>query len=57
MGCVFVLFQVKSWLFSIPLRTVSNTKTQENLSVFIRGLTNINTDIRTVDWVTATARL
>ena len=30
---VFVLFQVMSWLFSIPLRTVNNTKTQENVSV------------------------
>ena len=26
-SCVFVLFQVISWLFSIPLRTVNNTKT------------------------------
>ena len=32
-SCVFVLFQVMSWLFSIPLRTVNNTKTQENVSV------------------------
>ena len=32
-SCVFVLFQVMSWLFSIPLRTVNNTKTQENISV------------------------
>ena len=31
-SCVFVLFQVMSWLFSIPLRTVNNTKTQENVS-------------------------
>ena len=30
---VFVLFQVMSWLFSIPLRTVNNTKTQESGSV------------------------
>ena len=28
-----ILFQVMSWLFSIPLRTVNNTKTQENVSV------------------------
>ena len=26
-----------SWLFSIPLRTVNNTKTQENVSVLIRA--------------------
>ena len=32
-SCVFVLFQVMSWLFSIPLRTVNNTKTQGNVSV------------------------
>ena len=32
-SCVFVLFQVMSWLFSIPLRTVNSTKTQENVSV------------------------
>ena len=32
-SCVFVLFQVMSWLFSIRLRTVNNTKTQENISV------------------------
>ena len=32
-SCVFVLFQVMSWLFSIPLRTVNNTKTHENVSV------------------------
>ena len=32
-SCVFVLFQVMSWLFSIPLRTANNTKTQENVSV------------------------
>ena len=25
--------QVMSWLFAIPLRTVNNTKTQENISV------------------------
>ena len=31
-SCVFVLFQVMSWLFTIPLRTVENTKTQENVS-------------------------
>ena len=30
---VFVLFQVMSWLFSIPLRTVNNTKTQGKVSV------------------------
>ena len=30
--CIFVLFQVMSWLFSIPLRTVNNTETQENVS-------------------------
>ena len=35
-SCVFVLFQVMSWLFSIPLRTVNNTKTQENVSVCTR---------------------
>ena len=33
LSCVFVLFQVMSWLFSISLRTVNNTKTQENVSV------------------------
>ena len=32
-SCVFVLFQVMSWLFSIPLRTVNNTKMQENVSL------------------------
>ena len=32
-SCVFVLFQVMGWLFSIPLRTVNKTKTQENVSV------------------------
>ena len=32
-SCVFVLFQVMSLLFSIPLRTVNNTKTQENFSL------------------------
>ena len=32
-SCVFVLFQVMSRLFSIPLITVNNTKTQENVSV------------------------
>ena len=32
-SCVFVLFQAMSWLFSIPLRTVNNPKTQENVSV------------------------
>ena len=32
-SCVFVLFQVMSWLFLIPLRTINNTKTQENVSV------------------------
>ena len=32
-SCVFVLFLVMSGLFSIPLRTVNNTKTQENVSV------------------------
>ena len=32
-SCVFVLFQVMSWLFSIPLRTLNNTKTQGNVSV------------------------
>ena len=32
-SCVFVLFQVMSWLFSIPLKTVNNTKTQKNVFV------------------------
>ena len=32
-SCVFELFQVMRWLFLIPLRTVNNTKTQENVSV------------------------
>ena len=32
-SCFFVLFQVMSWLFSIPLRTVNNTKTQGDVSV------------------------
>ena len=32
-SCVFVMFQVMRWLFSIPLRTVNNTKAQENVSV------------------------
>ena len=31
-SCFFVLFRVTSWLFSIPLRTVNNTKTQGNVS-------------------------
>ena len=30
---VFVLFQVMSWLFSITLRTVNNSKTKENVFV------------------------
>ena len=34
---VFVLFQVMSWLFSIPLRTVNNTRTQETFPS-VRGL-------------------
>ena len=32
-SCVFVLFEVMSWLFSIPSRTINNTKTQGNVSV------------------------
>ena len=40
-SCVFVLFQVMSWLFSIPLRTVNNTKTQENVSVCTGPNTNM----------------
>ena len=32
-SCVFLMFQVMCWLLLIPLRTVNNTKTQENVSV------------------------
>ena len=40
-SCVFVLFEVMNWLFWIPLRTVNNTKTQENVSV-CTGLSVLN---------------
>ena len=43
MNMLFVLFQVTSWLFSIPLRTINNTKTHENVSVCTGPEKNCNT--------------
>ena len=40
-SCVFVLFHVMSWLFSIPLRTVNNTKTKMKSFITIISLTSM----------------